>query len=97
MAEPVGRGLRAARRSGLTSPEPVRTSDGPSGHPETPDPGPGNLWTSRRTVSGRENTPKTTRGGQSPKPPHSAFNRWIEAKVTDGWRAEPVMCMPALA
>ena len=34
MAEPLGRHLRPARRSGLTSPEPVRTPDGPRGHPD---------------------------------------------------------------
>ena len=39
MAEPAGRGLRAARRSGLTSPDPVRTRTAPDGHP-APAPGP---------------------------------------------------------
>jgi hypothetical protein len=37
MAEPLGRGLRPARRSGLTSPEPVRTPHGPTA---TPNPHP---------------------------------------------------------
>ena len=32
--QPLGRGLRAARRSGLTSPDPVRTTHGPRGRPE---------------------------------------------------------------
>ena len=32
MAEPLGRHLRPARRSGLTSPEPVRIPYGPRGH-----------------------------------------------------------------
>ena len=39
--QPVGRGLRPARHRGLTSPEPVRSPDGPRGHPEPPTPGPG--------------------------------------------------------
>jgi hypothetical protein len=38
MAQPLGRRLRPARRHGLTSPDPVRTPDGPRGHPETPTP-----------------------------------------------------------
>jgi hypothetical protein len=40
MAEPLGCSLRAARRSGLTSPEAVRTPDGPRGHPEPRPPNP---------------------------------------------------------
>jgi hypothetical protein len=34
MAEPPRRGLRPARRSGLTSPGPVSTPDGRNVHPE---------------------------------------------------------------
>ncbi len=56
MAQSLAHGLRPARRSGLTNPEPVRNPDGHDGHP-TPDPAQ-DLWTSRRTVSGRENTPE---------------------------------------
>ena len=33
MAKPARHGLRAARRSGLTSPDPVRTHHAPDGHP----------------------------------------------------------------
>ena len=39
MAQPVGRGLRAARHSGLTSPEPVRTPTAPAAT-RTPSPSP---------------------------------------------------------
>jgi hypothetical protein len=54
MAEPLGRHLRPARRSGLTSPEPVRTPDGPRGHP---DPAPSQEpWTSR-TAGERQDAP----------------------------------------
>ena len=54
IAEPVRSRLRPARRSSLTSPEPVRTPTPPGTPPTSPDPGP---RTSRRTVSGRGNTP----------------------------------------
>jgi hypothetical protein len=37
MAEPLGRGLRTARRSGLTSPDPVRTRT-PQGTPAPQNP-----------------------------------------------------------
>ena len=40
MADPAGRGLRAAPRRGLTSPEPVRTPHGPTATPNlAPEPG----------------------------------------------------------
>jgi hypothetical protein len=40
MDEPVGRGLRPARHSGLTSPEPVPTPTAATAT-QTPDPGTG--------------------------------------------------------
>ena len=59
MAEPVGRGLRAARRSGLTSPEPVRTPHGPHGHPE-PRPRASNPGQAAQQASGRTPAPAST-------------------------------------
>ena len=57
MAEPVGRGLRAARRRGLTSPEAVRIPTAQAATPK-PRPRPRNPRTSRTTVSGGKNTPE---------------------------------------
>ena len=54
MAEPVGRGLRTASRSGLTSPEPVRTLTAFAA--TRPPPPAQDPRTRRRTVSGGTNT-----------------------------------------
>ena len=57
MAEPVGRGLRAARGSGLTSPEPVSTPHQPRGHPE-PLPRPRNPGQAAQQASGGTPAPR---------------------------------------
>ena len=59
MAQPLGRGLRAARRSGLTRPEPVRTPDGPRGHPE-PRPRARNPGQAAQQASGRTPAPASS-------------------------------------
>ncbi len=63
MAEPLGRGLRAARRSGQTSPEPVSTPDGPATVPN-PRPRARNPRTSRTTGERQDargrNTPQNS-------------------------------------
>jgi hypothetical protein len=81
MAEPVGSGLRPARRTGLTSPETVPTPTAPTAtRPPTPAQ---DLWTSRRTSQRQqEHARKQTCRGESPKPSHPAFTRWIEAELT---------------
>jgi len=59
MAEPLGRGLRAAGRSGLTSPEQVRTPHGPRGHPE-PRPRARNPGQAAQQANGRTPAPGIT-------------------------------------
>ena len=53
MAQPLGSGLRPARRSGLTSPEQVTHPKRPAGHPEPQPPSP-EPRTSRRTGQRQE-------------------------------------------
>ena len=82
MAEPARRGLRPARRSGLTSPDPVRTRYGPDGHPE-PRPRARNPGQAAEQASGRtpapgitsENSSCTNQAGNEP----TGIGRWIEA------------------
>ena len=83
MDEPVPSRLRAARRRGLTSPDPVTARHGPPGCPPAPAP-------SRRTgqaaeqVSGGTAAPRntvqitTSRSWRNKATPE--FTRWIEAK-----------------
>jgi NAD(P)-dependent dehydrogenase (short-subunit alcohol dehydrogenase family) len=79
MDEPVGRGLRPARRSGLTSPEQVTHPDGRR-PPRTPAPTP-ETRTSRRTSQRQhKHARKQARRDENPKPSRPAFTRWIEAK-----------------
>jgi hypothetical protein len=59
MDEPLRSRLRPARRRGLTSPDPGHHALQPSGQPPASIPGQ-DLWTSRRTVSGKKATPTTT-------------------------------------
>jgi hypothetical protein len=59
MAQPLGRGLRAARRSGLTSPDPVRTTHGPRDHPE-PRSRARNPGQAAQEASGRTPAPAST-------------------------------------
>jgi hypothetical protein len=55
MAEPVDASVRAARPSGLTSPNPVRTPTPQGKRPQAPAQEP---RTSCKTVSSRQNTPE---------------------------------------
>ena len=72
MAEPLGRGLRAARRSGLTSPEPVRTPDGPRSHPNpAPEPGTQDKPHSRRAA-----------GCSRPESPHKTPHAGIKTETS---------------
>ena len=76
MAEPLGRGLRPARRSGLTSPEPVRTPDGRHGHPD-PSPEPRNPGQAAEQASGRTPAPGITR--ETPRTgikPETSYPNW---------------------
>ena len=80
MAEPPRRSLRAARRSGLTSPNrsaPAR----PDGHP-TSDPGPGTR-TSRRKGGRRDTRARIHLGKllvqESGRKRPTGIGRWIEA------------------
>jgi hypothetical protein len=59
MAELLGSRLRPARRHGLTSPDPVRTRHGPTGHSE-PRPQPRNHGQAAEYASGRKNTPENS-------------------------------------
>ena len=59
MAEPAGRGQRPARRSGLTSPDPVRTGYGPRRPPRT-RPRARNPGHAAEQASGRTPTPVFT-------------------------------------
>ena len=66
MAEPARRRLRPARRSGLTSPDPVRTRHGRHGHPDpAPEPGTPDKPQNRRAAGRpRPDSPrKTPRAG----------------------------------
>ena len=76
MAEPLGRGLRAARRSGLTSPEPVRTPTAPAAT-RTPSPSPGTQDKPHsRRAAGRprpESPRKTPRAGIKPE---TSYPNW---------------------
>ena len=76
MAEPLGRRLRAARRSGLTSPEPVRTPTAPAATPNpVPEPGTQDKPHSRR-AAGRprpESPRETPRAGIKPE---TSYRNW---------------------
>ena len=72
----LGRGLRPARRSGLTSPEPVRTPHGPTATPN-PAPEPRNPGQAAEQASGRTPAPgftrKTPRAGIKPE---TSYRNW---------------------
>ena len=78
MAEPVGRGLRAARGSGLTSPEPVSTPTAPAAtqnpalEPGTPD------------------KPHSKRAAGRPRPESARETPPAEIKPETGYRNWPV-------
>src|SRR6266567_983137 len=46
-----------------------------------PAPGPGSCGQAAEPSAAGKTRPKTPRGGQRPQSPHSAFSRWIEAKL----------------
>jgi hypothetical protein len=79
MAEPVGLGLRPARRSGLTSPEPVTHPDGPQATPN-PSPRTRNHGQAAEQASGRKPTPEQTRKPRRTLTAAPDNGRWIEAK-----------------
>jgi hypothetical protein len=67
MDEPVGRGLRPARRSGLTSPEQVTHPDGRR-PPRTPDPTrPGNTDKPQNKPAAAQARPKTSPQRRKPE------------------------------
>jgi hypothetical protein len=81
MAQPLGRGLRPARRSGLTSPDPVRTPT-PQGHP---DPTPTQEPRTSRTTGKRRDAHAPTHLAEllvqeSSRKRATAIHRWIEAE-----------------
>jgi hypothetical protein len=81
MAEPLGRGLRAARRSGLTSPEPVRTPDGPAAtrtRPRARNPGQAAQQASGKTPSPGI-TSRNSSCRKSSRKRATGIGRWIEA------------------
>jgi len=76
----VDRSLRAARQSGLTSPDPVRAPT-PQGTP-TPDPDPQTTDEPHKRASSRTPTPAFTCGNRSWRKDWKALpenNRWIQA------------------
>ena len=81
MAEPLGRGLRAARRSGLTSPEPVRTPTAPAAT-QNPVPEPGTLDKpqnrQRQDARARNHLAKLL-VQESSRKRATGIGRWIEA------------------
>ncbi len=86
MAEPLGRGLRSARRSGLTCPEPVRTPDGPAAtRTPSPSPEPRTSRTAgeRQDARARNHLAKLL-VQESSRKRATGIGRWIEAK----WNAE---------
>jgi hypothetical protein len=82
MAEPLGRGLRPARRSGLTSPEPVRD---PTAMTATRTPHPAQEpRTSRRTGERQDAHARNHLAKllvqESSRKRATGIGRWIEAK-----------------
>jgi hypothetical protein len=76
MAQPSRRGLRAARRSGLTSPEPVRTPTAPTATPNpAPEPGTPDKPHNRRAAERPrlESPRKTPRAGIKPE---TSYPNW---------------------
>ena len=88
MAEPVGRGLRTARRSGLTSPEPARTPTAPR-PPRTPSPSP-EPRTSRTTGERQDDRARNQLAKllvqESRQKRATGIGRWIEAQPVRGHR-----------
>jgi hypothetical protein len=88
MAEPVGRDLRAAHGSGLTSPEPVST---PTATAATQNPDPSQEPRTSRTAGKRQhararNQPAKLPVQESSPKRATGISRWIEAKrFPFGW------------
>ena len=85
MDEPVRRRLRAARRRGLTSPDPVTASLPPApAHLAIPKPRHTHPWTSRRKWAADKSRPplpqKISPWARPPEKRSLEFTRWIEAK-----------------
>ena len=80
MAQPADRRLRAARRSGLTSPEPVRTPTAP--RPPRPRPRARNPGQAAQQASGRTPTPRFTPENSSWR--NQAANDPTESSVDRG-------------
>ena len=83
MAQPSRQRLRPAGRSGLTSPEPVRTPDAPAATPNhAPEPGP---RTSRRAGERQDAHVRTHLAKllvqESGRKRATGIVRWIEAKA----------------
>ena len=72
MAEPLRRRLRAARRSGLTSPEPVTHRHGRNGHPN-PAPEPG---TPDKPQNRQRQETHAQKGPETRKPASNAIRQW---------------------
>ena len=83
MAEPLAR-LRPAADRGLTSPD--RSAPHARKGIPTPDPGPGTCGHAAEPSAAGRIRPKAAPGGERPKTPHSAFNRWIQAKAISALR-----------
>ena len=81
MAEPLGRGLRAARRSGLTRPEPVRPPTAPAAT-QNPVPEPGTQDKPHTRPAAGRPRPESPRKLPAQKPSRkraTGIGRWIEA------------------
>jgi hypothetical protein len=78
MDDPAGRGLRPARRSGLTSPEQVTHPDGPQATPN-PSPRARNHGQAAEHASGRKTTPRSRPKPGCPLTAAPDNGRWIEA------------------
>jgi hypothetical protein len=92
MAEPLGRGLRAARRSGLTRPEPVRTPTAPAATrtpSRSPEPRTSRTAGERQDARARNHLAKRL-VQESSRKRATGIGRWIEPKavrqaVESGW------------
>jgi hypothetical protein len=84
MAQPARRNLRPARRSGLTSPDPVRTRHGPHSHPNprprTRNPGQAAAQGERQDTHARIH-PRKLLAQKSERKRPTGIGRWIEAQV----------------
>ena len=76
MAQSLGRGLRAARRSGLTSPDPVRTLTAPTATPN-PSPSPGTPdKPHNRRAAGRPRLQSPRKTPHAGIKPETSYRNW---------------------